>query len=572
METLVNTYKLNQGNNQYILSIFTVGENIRIKCQKEFDVNVQKFSKDYTLEDLQNLDPTLKSVNTTSEVLDFLDRALKIQKVRVTEEGDLIKINFYIESQEIGIGEGKEMQYTTFDQTVNEYTNYNINQNIPLELNYETGNNEYIEGIDSSNNQYITGTEDISAQYAMGTQDYSSQNNEGTTAEYTTTQYETGFDLNNYTTPAIDNNEYLNTFQTNTETVETTNQYYQPEQTFDSQPYITPVEEEPFTAEYTQPTGFETTNIYEQTTTTTNTQSIQDDRISKLIGDTDSLKNDHQLIQYKLNELSGEMDNYKNQLNLLTEQNEVNMLRAENKAIKDQLAELESLKQKANEIDFLKRKLNELEQIKLQYEKEIKSLRESSEAKKIRSSEGMESKRLLFEGRSQQICVKGDIIHNTEELELLTRKINKNNKKLTINLIYKATADSDKAAAFHAKCDDAKSTLVLVETDKGKRFGGFTACSWAGECIDKKDKDAFVFSLDKMETYDNIAGEDAIGCYPKFGPIFLGCQIRIYDNAFTKGGTTFEKGLNFNTEEDYELTGGDRNFNVSEIEVYEVIA
>ena len=80
-----------------------------------------------------------------------------------------------------------------------------------------------------------------------------------------------------------------------------------------------------------------------------------------------------------------------------------------------------------------------------------------------------------------------------------------------------------------------------------------------------------MFSLDKMKTYDNIPGEEAIGCYPKFGPIFLGCQIRIYDNAFTKGGTTFERGLNFDTEEDYELTGGDRVFDVKEIEVYEVV-
>ena len=74
-----------------------------------------------------------------------------------------------------------------------------------------------------------------------------------------------------------------------------------------------------------------------------------------------------------------------------------------------------------------------------------------------------------------------------------------------------------------------------------------------------------------MKTYDNIPGENAIGCYPKYGPVFLGCQIRIYDNAFIKGGTTFEKGLNYNTDEDFELTDGDRTFNVKEIEVYEVI-
>ena len=72
-----------------------------------------------------------------------------------------------------------------------------------------------------------------------------------------------------------------------------------------------------------------------------------------------------------------------------------------------------------------------------------------------------------------------------------------------------------------------------------------------------------------MLTYDNIPGEDAI--YPKFGSFFLGCQIRIYDNFFTKGDTTFESGLNFDTEEDFELNGGERVFNVKEIEVYEAI-
>ena len=158
-----------------------------------------------------------------------------------------------------------------------------------------------------------------------------------------------------------------------------------------------------------------------------------------------------------------------------------------------------------------------------------------------------------------------------KELDMITKKINKENKRLIINLIYKASADSDKASVFHEKCDKAKNTIVLVETSDGHRFGGYTTCSWSGDCVDKFDENAFIFSFDKMKTYDNIPGDEAIGCYPKFGPIFLGCQIKINDNAFTNGGTTFEKELNFNTKEDYELTGGERFFNVKDIEVYEVI-
>ena len=268
----------------------------------------------------------------------------------------------------------------------------------------------------------------------------------------------------------------------------------------------------------------------------------------------------------------------------LTELNTLRAQVAEYNAVKGQLKEIGHIKAQLEQMNSLKAqlaqlkefkknadaKIIELEKINNKYEIENKNNIKSKESKNDKN-EDKDMQNEEDEDDSQNITVKGDIIHDVSELELLTKKINKDNKKLTLNLLYKATADSDKAAAFHAKCDEAKSSIVLVETDKGKRFGGYTTHSWAGDCTDKKDEDAFVFSLDKMETYDNIPGEDAIGCYPKFGPIFLGCQIRIYDNAFTKGGTTFERALNFNTKEDYELTGGERAFKVKEIEVYEVI-
>ena len=166
--------------------------------------------------------------------------------------------------------------------------------------------------------------------------------------------------------------------------------------------------------------------------------------------------------------------------------------------------------------------------------------------------------------------VKGEIIENNKELELLTNKICKNHKKLTLNILYKATVDSDRAAVFHNKCDFAKSTIVLIKSGNGNRFGGFTSCDWSGNSISKKDDNAFIFSLDKMKIYDIIPGEDAIGCYPRFGPVFLGCQIKIYDKAFQEGGTTFKKGINYETQEDFELTDGQQKFEVKEIEVYSV--
>ena len=250
------------------------------------------------------------------------------------------------------------------------------------------------------------------------------------------------------------------------------------------------------------------------------------------------------------------MENFENNAqemkNINQELNKYKIYLKENEELKNQVINLE------NQIQELMQEKQEDEEEEEEEEEDDDEIKEETKNKIINKDKNKKE-------------VEGDIIHNLGELELITKKINKKNKKLIIKLLYKASFDSDKASVFHQKCDSAKNTIVLVETKDGKRFGGYTSCSWKGDCVEKGDKKAFIFSFDKMKTYDNIPGEDAIGCYPKFGPIFLGCQIKIFDDCFTKGGSTYEKELNFETEEDYELTGGQRNFEVKDIEVYEVV-
>ena len=465
-------------------------------------------------------------------------------------------------------------QYTTMD---NNYTfpetstQYNIGEYTESSAQYAESSNQYTNTYDFSNNvelpietgeiQTSSGF-DYSKPYIAPADDISGQLNQFTTTT-TTTNYEnydqgtTGENYEQYISNATENiPQYSESNYVNAEynTVETGNiETYGVESTANLENYGV--------------------NITETNIITDNNQT-----------------NDIEMLKTKVDELMGfksqigELNNFKEKI----EQMDLVKTQAEEiKQLKSKIAELTSPKKSEEKTgeESLKNKIKELEYIKLKYEQEIKDLKLQS-AKKSEVKEEKEKevkveikkeapkieKKHVFGEKTQKYKVKGDIIHNKDEIELITRKINKVNKKITLNLIYKATVDSDKASAFHEKCDSAKSSLVLVETDEGKRFGGFTTSSWSGDCVDKKDEDAFVFSLDKMKVYPNIPDEDAIGCYPKYGPIFLGCQIRIYDNAFTKGGTTFEKGLNFNTQEDYELTDGNREFKVKEIEVYEVVA
>ena len=178
-----------------------------------------------------------------------------------------------------------------------------------------------------------------------------------------------------------------------------------------------------------------------------------------------------------------------------------------------------------------------------------------------------------FEEESQSINNKymnSDIVKSPMEESMLLDKLGNHGKTIKLKLLYKASLDSDRAEVFHNKCNKAKSTIVFIETINGNRFGGYTTQSWEGDGIDKKDENAFVFSLDKLQIYNIISQQPAIGCYPKYGPVFLGCQIKVNDNFFVKGGTNYRKNVNYAINSDFELNDGIKFFGIKDLEVFEV--
>ena len=164
-----------------------------------------------------------------------------------------------------------------------------------------------------------------------------------------------------------------------------------------------------------------------------------------------------------------------------------------------------------------------------------------------------------------------DIITNINELDVINKRLLRQNKRTVYTLIYKATRDGDKAEIFHTMCDSYNHTVVLIKTLKGRRFGGYTYEKWEGEDVNKVDNRSFLFSIDKQKVYNVIRNEEAIGCYKLNGPDFCGWQIVIQDNFLTnKQCYTGEKEMNFRTDEDYELNGGEKYFGVQELEVFQV--
>ena len=587
-ERNLTRYRLDQSDNKvYILSTSLVNDKLKLTCQ---DSNSQTYIGAFTLLDLLNLSKYFKTTRSVDQVQQYLNGIVEKQRVEIYQDDKCIKVILHlINNDRISIPLKKQIT-----NTINTNNYYNLTNHYTTSPNIQTNP----EQITYYNSQTYTEPQIISTM--PQTYVYPQESN-----QYISSQtYNYDQNLNGMDIPGISTtiNNDINQLASNTNPMMT---YTQADSTLNYQMNklendinILRPEQEKITNELKkvldQAEKYKQENEAnkQEITLLTNENKIlktenenlrnelkkYQENYDKINTDFTSLQKDAGALQEQNTELLRLKEAYEKEMQNI--QNNIEQLTKDNEALKQNL-ELASNQNEAliNEINMLKSNQQKLNN----NEEEIKHLMEELDAYKIKAQENDLLKKKIEEMEYQiQVMqehqeeddvkeVKGDIIHDMNELEMITKKINKENKRIIINLLYKASADSDSAAVFHNKCDEANNTIVLVETKDGKRFGGYTTKSWKGNCVEKADPEAFIFSFDKMKTYDNIPGDDAIGCYPKFGPIFLGCQIKIFDNAFTRGGTTFEKELNFNTEEDYELTGGSRTFEVKDVEVYEVI-
>ena len=595
-ERNITRYHLEQSDNKsYILTTSLINDKLKLACQ---DSNSQTFVGAFTLMDLLKLSKYFKTTRSVDQVQQYLNGIVEKQRVEIYQDSICIKIILHlINNDKITIPLTNKLinQNTNYynipnmsNQISNQYvqtqipantiditnyanaTNYTdpqILSSIPQSYVYPQNNNQYLTSQTYNYDQNINGLSNIEIPGINTT--INSNINQIASAPVITSSYPQADSSFNYQMKQLENDN--NTIRQEQEKISN-----ELKRVLDQAEKFK--QENEMLKQENSLLNKENTSLKNENENLRNELNQYKEEYDKIKKEFTSLQNDTVNIQEQNKELLKIKETYENQIQIA--QNNLEQLTKDNETLNQNF----TLLSKQNESLITENNSLKNAQQKSAYsDEEIKNLMEELSAYRLKAQENELLKKQLEELQYQiQVLqerqeeddvkeVKGDIIHDMNELEMITKKINKENKRIIINLLYKASADSDSAAVFHEKCDGANNTIVLVETTDGKRFGGYTTKSWRGNCIEKADTDAFIFSFDKMKTYDNIPGDDAIGCYPKFGPIFLGCQIKIFDNAFTKGGTTFEKELNFNTEEDYELTGGNRTFGVKDIEVYEVI-
>ena len=177
------------------------------------------------------------------------------------------------------------------------------------------------------------------------------------------------------------------------------------------------------------------------------------------------------------------------------------------------------------------------------------------------------------------------IINDKNNLNFVIEQIKiKNNIKLNqtinLNLLYRASKDGDDCQTYHHKTNNIPDTLTIIKTKNDIIFGGYTSIKIpsCNSGTNFKDDKAFIFSLDTKKLYLSKKGKFSKHSNDSYGPIFGSNEdwdypIIINGKYFfsNKSHRTCIKDCSYdNFEIDYELNKGNKNFEVSEIEVYQI--
>ena len=174
--------------------------------------------------------------------------------------------------------------------------------------------------------------------------------------------------------------------------------------------------------------------------------------------------------------------------------------------------------------------------------------------------------------------ISSEIIKSIEEIELILKSVHNYNKfddTPTIQAIFQSSSNGDSAQTFHKFCDGEPNVIVVIETNKGNRFGGFTTIGFNSDNEVKKDYYAFLFSFDLMKIYKSKSGKKNIFCKENFGPCFGDKDNKdlMISDKFSSNESFVGKcnGCFLNINQDYEINNGNSNFIVNKLEIFKLL-
>ena len=237
----------------------------------------------------------------------------------------------------------------------------------------------------------------------------------------------------------------------------------------------------------------------------------------------------------------------------------------------------------SKEVSELKNKIELLEKENKNHKNEISKLNNKITSLDSKINELLNWKNTIEEKEKEKEILKSlinsKIITSKEELDFITNRLKQidyfKNKNLSYKLVFRGTRDGRTPKIFHQKCDGTPKTITIIKTIKGLKFGGYIEKEWknsGGWVYD--DENCFIFSLDLHKIYNPVKGKNKYSFHNNCGPNFwvFGLQFDLFKRSsknICKKDLANESFTYF--EKDYEINGGEKEFQAEELEVFKII-
>jgi len=172
--------------------------------------------------------------------------------------------------------------------------------------------------------------------------------------------------------------------------------------------------------------------------------------------------------------------------------------------------------------------------------------------------------------KNKEYKIESSLLYSNNEKKFIFDCIGKEN--IEFKLIYKMSKDGE-SNIFHEKCDNKGPTLCLYKIkDKDIRFGGFTSVSWDNKSGEKRDENAFIFSINSKKMFKSTKYESSIFCSSNYGPFFGGNSSTSYAELWydSKNCCGFYNNKIYK-DLNKDCTQGLKDFKLDELETFQVL-
>ena len=147
-----------------------------------------------------------------------------------------------------------------------------------------------------------------------------------------------------------------------------------------------------------------------------------------------------------------------------------------------------------------------------------------------------------------------------------------------VQLLYKASRDGFGTNTFRSKCDGKSPTITFIKSNHGYLFGGYTQAQWNNKKRNgsyASDWDAFIFTFQQGNELEVFKVKDCNHAIfnSQISMVSFGQgDIYLGERLFSTFGTSYDlpSGLTKGSPEANAYLAGSHEFNVTEIEVYQL--